>query len=241
MNVFDDLNPRLCLSFAKLVMTSSAPAKSAGDARYASQDPFIQFLIDWLSHTNYLNSKRNKELMFSLRQMQLNCYKYTKFENLLFTDDSRCCYKYTKFENLLFTDDSRCVIHPSLIFTRLICHCHKSWFNNGKITGSIFQVWEDQCVSLSPSSGISPLSVACLFFVNDFLVNFNFRIFWFLPKRMNHDMIACTVMVVWLVHVQRSADTKIQGSRTVNICKKPNCFSPSKCINEPFGNRQNLT
>ena len=30
------------LSFAKLVMMSSAPAKSAGDARYMSQDPFIQ-------------------------------------------------------------------------------------------------------------------------------------------------------------------------------------------------------
>ena len=30
------------LSFAKLVMMSSAPAKSTGDARYASQDPFIQ-------------------------------------------------------------------------------------------------------------------------------------------------------------------------------------------------------
>ena len=30
------------LSFAKLVMMSSTPAKSAGDARYASQDPFIQ-------------------------------------------------------------------------------------------------------------------------------------------------------------------------------------------------------
>ena len=28
-------------SFAKLVMMSSAPAKSAGDARYAFQDPFI--------------------------------------------------------------------------------------------------------------------------------------------------------------------------------------------------------
>ena len=30
------------LSFAKLVMMSSAPAKSAEDARYASQDPFIR-------------------------------------------------------------------------------------------------------------------------------------------------------------------------------------------------------
>ena len=30
------------LSFAKLVMISSAPAKSAGDARNAFQDPFIQ-------------------------------------------------------------------------------------------------------------------------------------------------------------------------------------------------------
>ena len=32
------------LSFAKLVMMSSAPEKSAGDARYASQDPFIQLI-----------------------------------------------------------------------------------------------------------------------------------------------------------------------------------------------------
>ena len=31
------------LSFAKLVMMSSAPAKSTGDARYASQDPFIHY------------------------------------------------------------------------------------------------------------------------------------------------------------------------------------------------------
>ena len=30
------------LSFAKLVMMPSAPAKSAGDTRYAFQDPFIQ-------------------------------------------------------------------------------------------------------------------------------------------------------------------------------------------------------
>ena len=33
------------LSFAKLVMMSHAPAKSAGDARYASQDPFIRCII----------------------------------------------------------------------------------------------------------------------------------------------------------------------------------------------------
>ena len=38
------------LSFAKLVMMSSAPAKSAGDARYVSQDPFIHS-ISMLSHT----------------------------------------------------------------------------------------------------------------------------------------------------------------------------------------------
>ena len=36
------------LSFAKLVMMSSAPAKSSGDARYVSQDPFIQ---STMSHT----------------------------------------------------------------------------------------------------------------------------------------------------------------------------------------------
>ena len=34
------------ISFAKLVMMSSAPAKSAGDARYASQDPLIHRQID---------------------------------------------------------------------------------------------------------------------------------------------------------------------------------------------------
>ena len=33
------------LSFAKLVMMSSALAKSAGDARYGSQDPFIHGFI----------------------------------------------------------------------------------------------------------------------------------------------------------------------------------------------------
>ena len=44
------------LSFAKLVMMSSAPAKSAGDARYASQDPFIHLLIVPFN----LDSKRNK-------------------------------------------------------------------------------------------------------------------------------------------------------------------------------------
>ena len=33
------------LSFAKLVMMSSAPVKSAGDARYASQDPFIRCAV----------------------------------------------------------------------------------------------------------------------------------------------------------------------------------------------------
>ena len=36
------------LSFAKLVVMSSAPAKSSGDPRYASQDPIIQ---STLSHT----------------------------------------------------------------------------------------------------------------------------------------------------------------------------------------------
>ena len=39
------------LSFAKLVMMSSAPAKSVGDARYASQGPFIHGNQRWLSHT----------------------------------------------------------------------------------------------------------------------------------------------------------------------------------------------
>ena len=34
------------LFFAKLVMMSSAHARSAGDARYASQDPFIRWSIE---------------------------------------------------------------------------------------------------------------------------------------------------------------------------------------------------
>ena len=33
------------LSFAKLMIMSFAPAKSAGDARYAPQDPFIHLYI----------------------------------------------------------------------------------------------------------------------------------------------------------------------------------------------------
>ena len=37
-SAFDDLDPRL---FATLVMMLSTPAKSAGDASYASQDPFV--------------------------------------------------------------------------------------------------------------------------------------------------------------------------------------------------------
>ena len=40
------------LSFAKLVMKSSAPVNSAGDARYAAQDPFI--------HSN--NNNNNNQL-----------------------------------------------------------------------------------------------------------------------------------------------------------------------------------
>ena len=39
-SAFDDLDSRLSL-LCKLVMMSSAPAKSAGDARNAYQDPFI--------------------------------------------------------------------------------------------------------------------------------------------------------------------------------------------------------
>ena len=43
-SAFDDLDPRF---FAKLVMMSSAPAKSQGDARYA---PHYLWLMDRLSH-----------------------------------------------------------------------------------------------------------------------------------------------------------------------------------------------
>ena len=56
------------LSFAKLVMMSSAPAKSAGDARYASQDPFIQ---STLSHT--ISTPICIRSAFFLRSTQLFC------------------------------------------------------------------------------------------------------------------------------------------------------------------------
>ena len=44
-------DPRFSLSFAKLVMMSSAPAKSARDARYASQDPFIHRTLSHIIST----------------------------------------------------------------------------------------------------------------------------------------------------------------------------------------------
>ena len=46
-SAFDDLDPSLFL-LCQVVMMSSAPVKSAADARYASQDLFIQSM---LSHT----------------------------------------------------------------------------------------------------------------------------------------------------------------------------------------------
>ena len=46
-------------------MRSSAPAKSAGDARYASQDPFIR----WLSHT--ISTPNAISSAFFLRRTQL--------------------------------------------------------------------------------------------------------------------------------------------------------------------------
>ena len=56
------------LSFAKLVIMSSATAKSAGDARCTSQDPFIHSLI--VPHN--LDSKRKKIMSaFFLCQSQL--------------------------------------------------------------------------------------------------------------------------------------------------------------------------
>ena len=53
------------LSFAKLVMMSSAAAKSAGDARYTSLDPIIQ---STLSHT--ITTPICIRSVFFLRQMQ---------------------------------------------------------------------------------------------------------------------------------------------------------------------------
>ena len=62
------------LSFAKLVMMSSAPAKSAGDARYASQDPFIQ---STLSHT--ISTLICIRSAFFLRRTQLLAFSHNPF------------------------------------------------------------------------------------------------------------------------------------------------------------------
>ena len=58
------------LSFAKLVMMSSAPAKSAGDARYVSQDPFIQSsTVPYNLHSNLYYVERNNKLDSHLRKL----------------------------------------------------------------------------------------------------------------------------------------------------------------------------
>ena len=44
------------LSFAKMVMMSSAPAKSKEDARYASQDPLIRLMSQTISTPNAVRS-----------------------------------------------------------------------------------------------------------------------------------------------------------------------------------------
>ena len=61
-SAFDDLDPRLSLR-CQVGDMSSAPAKSVGDARYASQDPFIQSMMSQLQsvlgvHSFYV--ERNK-------------------------------------------------------------------------------------------------------------------------------------------------------------------------------------
>ena len=71
-SAFDDLDSTGSLLFAKLVMVSSAPAKSAEDARYTSQDPFIHLLIDRLSHA--ISTPNTIKSAFFLHQMQLNIF-----------------------------------------------------------------------------------------------------------------------------------------------------------------------
>ena len=58
------------LSFAKMVMMSSAPAKCASDARYASKDPFIC----WWYHT--ILTPICIRSAFFLHQMQLSLYSH---------------------------------------------------------------------------------------------------------------------------------------------------------------------
>ena len=56
--IIKDYGVRLMISiagslyFPKLMMTSFAPAKSAGDARYTSQDPFIQSTLSHIISTS---------------------------------------------------------------------------------------------------------------------------------------------------------------------------------------------
>ena len=69
------------LSFAKLVMMSTAPAKSAGDARYACQDPFIQ---STLSHT--ISTPISIKSSFFLHRTQLQIYTYKQETRILETN-----------------------------------------------------------------------------------------------------------------------------------------------------------
>ena len=84
------------LSFAKVVMMSSATAKSAGDARYAPHDPFVQ---STLSHTiltsicirsafllrqTQLMYERPSELCTQLRRLQTESLKRLNFFRLSF-------------------------------------------------------------------------------------------------------------------------------------------------------------
>ena len=69
------------LSFAKLVMMSSVLAKSAGDARYTSQDPLIQSMLLVVYNPD---SNLHKECVFFLCQNTINLYSWL-FSNLMFT------------------------------------------------------------------------------------------------------------------------------------------------------------
>ena len=71
------------LSFAKLAMMSSAPAKSAGDARYASQDPFILLWIDFLIQSRLQSVLGVRSFYVEHNNMKLEAKRKVHAEQIL--------------------------------------------------------------------------------------------------------------------------------------------------------------
>ena len=79
------------LSFAKLVVMSFAPAKSAEDTRYASQDPFIQSTLSHTSSTpicirSAFFLRRTQLIIFEIHVLNLLSFRFKIFCMIICND-----------------------------------------------------------------------------------------------------------------------------------------------------------